>query len=371
MKIDRAGYPVHRRRARAGRGPRRARRRYGWRAGVRRAGRVLRLFLPRSRAAGPAGRRPRRVARRRPRDDRRAERRRAGRRPGDWKQITIFLSPMDVHMNRTPVAGRVTRIEYRPGKFLPAYNEGSNDNELNEIWIDHDGRTDRRSARSSASWRGASSAASRRADSSSAGERIGLMKFGSRMDVFLPTRRASCAFRSAPQVVGGETVLGDAAGAPVLDSLPLRAAAGDDRGTGSGAACSCCRRCSRSRTCSAATPASSTPRAADFDTAALLHRDRDGARHARRLLRAPDQLVDRRSASSSIRWPTSCRSAWRRRSSRSRGACGRSSRLGWAAGFIYRHRRRDAPGALQHPDRARPTDKRYFVGHAEPRGRRR
>ena len=61
--------------------------------------------------------------------------------PGEWKQITIFLSPMDVHINRTPVDGRVERIEYRPGKFLPAYNEGSNDNELNELWIDHGGRT--------------------------------------------------------------------------------------------------------------------------------------------------------------------------------------------------------------------------------------
>src|SRR5258708_18557054 len=35
--------------------------------------------------------------------------------PGEWKQITIFLSPMDVHMNRTPVAGRVTRVDYRAG----------------------------------------------------------------------------------------------------------------------------------------------------------------------------------------------------------------------------------------------------------------
>ena len=43
--------------------------------------------------------------------------------PGDWKQVTIFLSPMDVHMNRIPVDGRVTRIEYKPGKFLPAYDE--------------------------------------------------------------------------------------------------------------------------------------------------------------------------------------------------------------------------------------------------------
>src|SRR3954469_1300976 len=59
--------------------------------------------------------------------------------PGDWQQITIFLSPMDVHMNRTPVGGRITRVEYRPGKFLPAYKEEASGNELNEIWIDHAG----------------------------------------------------------------------------------------------------------------------------------------------------------------------------------------------------------------------------------------
>src|SRR5262245_51975024 len=60
--------------------------------------------------------------------------------PGVWKQVTIFLSPIDVHINRTPVGGRVTRVDYRPGRFLPAYDEAANDNELNEIWVDHDGR---------------------------------------------------------------------------------------------------------------------------------------------------------------------------------------------------------------------------------------
>ena len=45
--------------------------------------------------------------------------------PGNWKQISIFLSPIDVHINRIPYGGRVTRIEYQPGQFLPAYKAES------------------------------------------------------------------------------------------------------------------------------------------------------------------------------------------------------------------------------------------------------
>ena len=40
---------------------------------------------------------------------------------GEWQQISIFLSPMNVHVNRVPVSGRVTRVSYTPGKYLPAY----------------------------------------------------------------------------------------------------------------------------------------------------------------------------------------------------------------------------------------------------------
>ena len=61
---------------------------------------------------------------------------------GEWQQITIFLSPMDVHVNRAPVSGRVLRVEYTPGKFLPAYTPESGAlNERSEVWVDHDGRT--------------------------------------------------------------------------------------------------------------------------------------------------------------------------------------------------------------------------------------
>lgn len=125
--------------------------------------------------------------------------------PGEWKQVTIFLSPMDVHMNRTPVEGRVTRVEYRRGKFLPAYDEGSNDNELNEVWVDYGGRT--------VVFRQVVGILARRivcrireGQVLERGQRIGLMKFGSRMDVFLPTE-ATLLVKVGEHVVGGETVL--------------------------------------------------------------------------------------------------------------------------------------------------------------------
>lgn len=125
--------------------------------------------------------------------------------PGEWTQVTIFLSPMDVHMNRSPVGGRITRIDYRPGRFLPAYKESANDNELNEIWIDSNGRT--------IVFRQVVGILARRivcrieqGDVVERGERIGLMKFGSRMDVFLPVD-AELRVSVGQRVVGGETVL--------------------------------------------------------------------------------------------------------------------------------------------------------------------
>jgi phosphatidylserine decarboxylase len=124
---------------------------------------------------------------------------------GDWQQISIFLSPMDVHINRTPVEGRVTRVEYRPGRFLPAYKEEASGNELNEIWLDHHGET--------VVVRQIVGILARRivcrvveGQTLERGERIGLMKFGSRMDVFLPPH-AEIAVSVGQLVVAGETVL--------------------------------------------------------------------------------------------------------------------------------------------------------------------
>ncbi len=125
--------------------------------------------------------------------------------PGEWKQVTIFLSPLDVHINRAPVSGRVARVEYRPGKFLPAYDQRATENELNEVWIDHDGRV--------VVFRQVVGILARRivcrvqeGDRIERGQRIGLMKFGSRMDVFLPPD-AELRVKADDRVVGGETVL--------------------------------------------------------------------------------------------------------------------------------------------------------------------
>jgi phosphatidylserine decarboxylase len=125
--------------------------------------------------------------------------------PGRWKQVTIFLSPMDVHINRSPVEGRITRIDYREGAFLPAYKESANDNELNEIWLESGGRT--------VVVRQVVGMLARRivcrvveGQTVARGERIGLMKFGSRMDVFLPVD-AELHVLVGETVVGGETVL--------------------------------------------------------------------------------------------------------------------------------------------------------------------
>jgi phosphatidylserine decarboxylase len=125
--------------------------------------------------------------------------------PGEWKQVTIFLSPLDVHINRAPAGGRITRIEYRPGTFLPAYKEEAGQNELNEIWIDHDGQTIVARqivgilARRIVCRVGEGQTVAR-------GERVGLMKFGSRMDVFLPPK-ADVTVRVGQHVVAGETVI--------------------------------------------------------------------------------------------------------------------------------------------------------------------
>jgi phosphatidylserine decarboxylase len=125
---------------------------------------------------------------------------------GTWQQVSIFLSPADVHVNRVPVAGRVTRVTYTPGRFLPAYrHEAGSTNERSEIWIDHGGQTIiARQIVGILARRVVCRA--QRGTEVHAGDRYGIMKFGSRMDVFLPPS-ADLRVRVGDRVRGGETVI--------------------------------------------------------------------------------------------------------------------------------------------------------------------
>jgi len=126
--------------------------------------------------------------------------------PGSWKQISIFLSPTDVHVNRIPVSGRVIKVSYLPGRFLPAYrHDAGSENERSEIWIDHHGREVVARQIVGILARRVVCRATPGSDVH-AGDRFGIMKFGSRMDVFVP-ETATIAVKVGDVVRGGETVI--------------------------------------------------------------------------------------------------------------------------------------------------------------------
>ncbi len=126
--------------------------------------------------------------------------------PGAWQQVSIFLSPMNVHVNRMPASGRVGRVTYTPGRFLPAYRpDASTVNERSEVWIDHGGQTIVARQIVGVLARRVVCRA-KEGDEVRAGDRFGIMKFGSRMDVFLPPS-ARIVVQVGAVVRGGETVI--------------------------------------------------------------------------------------------------------------------------------------------------------------------
>src|SRR3954452_10273965 len=127
---------------------------------------------------------------------------------GDYTRVSIFMSVFDVHINRSPIAGRIRRIAYVPGKFVNAdLDKASEDNERQHFLVEGNdglkigftqiaGLVARRII-----------AFVREGDSVEAGQRVGLIRFGSRVDVYLP---AGVAPRVLPgqRAIAGETILG-------------------------------------------------------------------------------------------------------------------------------------------------------------------
>ncbi|HET6535284.1 MAG TPA: phosphatidylserine decarboxylase [Sphingomicrobium sp.] len=128
---------------------------------------------------------------------------------GDYTRVSIFMSVFDVHINRAPVTGRVSRIAYVPGKFVNAdLDKASEDNERQHFLIE----------RSDGVRIGFTQIAGlvarrilsfvREGDVVEAGQRIGLIRFGSRVDVYLPAGTAARVLLGQ-RAIAGETVLAE------------------------------------------------------------------------------------------------------------------------------------------------------------------
>ena len=122
-------------------------------------------------------------------------------------QISIFLSPLDVHINRSPIAGEIVEAVYKPGAFHVASRDiASVENEQNIVTV--------RGRFVTVVFRQIAGTLARRVvfskkpgDHVSLGERVGLMKFSSRMDVLVPPE-VDILVAKGQRVVGGVTVMG-------------------------------------------------------------------------------------------------------------------------------------------------------------------
>src|SRR3954447_19162983 len=128
---------------------------------------------------------------------------------GDYTRVSIFMSVFDVHINRSPISGRVKRIAYVPGKFLNAdLDKASEDNERQHFLVESsDGLRIGFTQIAGLVARRILSFV-REGDMVDAGQRVGLIRFGSRVDVYLPagtSPRVLLGRRS----IAGETVLAE------------------------------------------------------------------------------------------------------------------------------------------------------------------
>lgn len=132
---------------------------------------------------------------------------------GPARRVSIFMNVLDVHVNRSPIGGRVLEVVYNPGRFLAAnVPKASLENEQNALVLESAGG--RRVlvvqiagliARRIVNY-------ARPGDRLARGQRFGLIRFGSRVDVYLPTD-AEVAVRAGRRVVAGETVIARLEGA--------------------------------------------------------------------------------------------------------------------------------------------------------------
>ena len=139
-----------------------------------------------------------------------------------FTRISIFLSVFDVHVNRSPVAGVIREVRYQKGKFLNAMNPASAEhNEQNAVTVEGDGHV--------VVFKQIAGLLARRivfnkkvGDTVKRGERVGLIKFGSRVDVLLDAS-ATVQIKVGDRVKGGSSVLAQLGREPALSEVSAEA----------------------------------------------------------------------------------------------------------------------------------------------------
>jgi phosphatidylserine decarboxylase len=128
---------------------------------------------------------------------------------GEYTRVSIFMSVFDVHINRSPVAGTVRRIGYVPGKFLNAdLDKASEDNERQHFLVQRDDGVTIGFTQIAGLVARRIMSFVKEGDRVEAGERIGLIRFGSRVDVYLPAGTGSQVLLGQ-RTIAGETILGE------------------------------------------------------------------------------------------------------------------------------------------------------------------
>ncbi len=128
---------------------------------------------------------------------------------GDFHRVSVFMSPLNVHVNRAPVGGDVVSLQHIHGEFRAAFSDyASEHNERNLIVLDDADQARHAMVQVAGYLARRIVCRLRKRDKIQAGQRIGLIMFGSRVDHFMPLKYR-VAVRAGQRVRAGESVIGE------------------------------------------------------------------------------------------------------------------------------------------------------------------